>query len=263
MSLTQGRRKNQDAGEPLHCPFAVLIQNETFIRKSQLALVAGGPGTGKSAVIQAWLQRGNDNGLRNSTLYFSADSDSSTMFKRAAAIATGYEQTDIERMLEQGNSEGLDTQVTAATAHMRFDYQSAPSEKDILRSVEAYAETYGAYPEALVVDNLKNLFIDGVEGEFQALEQACVFLHELAKDINAAVIALHHVVGDSENGDKPIPLSGIRGKVTKTPEVVLTLHRSTEVLNVSAVKNRNGRADASGNWFQSIRAEMARMAYTG
>lgn len=263
LSLVQGRKKNSSAGEPLHMPFNVLNSAECFIRKSQLTLIAGGPGTGKSAFTQALLQRGNDNGAHNSVMYFSADSDAMTMWKRAAAIATGWEQSEIERMVTEGNHAGIDAEVKAATQHMRFDYRSAPDEDDVLNSLHAYAQVYGAYPEVIVMDNLRNLFIDGVEGEFQALDQATVFLHDLAKDINAAVIGLHHVVGDSENGDKPIPLSGIRGKVTKIPEVCLTLYRQGDILNVSPVKNRNGRADASGSLSYQLRTDMARMGYTG
>lgn len=262
LSLSQGRKQNKAAGEPLLMPFAGMRATESFIRKSQLTLVAGGPGTGKSALIQAWLQRGNDTGAHNSVLYFSADSDPMTMYKRAASIATGYDQSDIEQMIRQGNTEGLDAEVNAATAHMRWDYQSSPGEGDILLGMEAYLETYGTYPEVVVVDNLKNLYIDGLS-EFEALEQACVFLHDLAKDTGAAAIALHHVIGESEDGSSPIGIKGVRGKVTKTPEVVLTLHRQGDMLNVSVVKNRNGRADASGLWTQSIRVDMARMAYNG
>ncbi|MGO2778185.1 AAA family ATPase [Glutamicibacter arilaitensis] len=244
-------------------PFNSLVAAECFIRRGQLTLIAGGPGTGKSAVTQALLQRGDDHGKLNSVMYFSADSDPFTMYKRAASIATGWEQTEVERMVNEGNHAGLDAEVSTNTAHMRFDYRSAPDEADVLNSLYAYAQVYGAFPEVIVMDNLRNLFIDGVEGEFQALDQATVFLHDLAKDINAAVIGLHHVVGDSENGDKPIPLSGIRGKVTKIPEVCLTLHRKGDVLHVSPVKNRNGKADASGTLSYTLRTDMARMGYTG
>lgn len=226
-------------------------------------MIAAGPGTGKSAFIQAWLQRGDDVGRKNTVLYFSADSDSMTMYKRAAAIATGYTQDDIEDMIERGESAGLDAHVNEATKHMWWDYKSSPESEDVLREVAAYLEVYGEYPQVIVMDNLKNLFAgDGTE--FEALEQNCEFLHELAKDTNAAVVVLHHVSGlDNENGVAPIPMSGVRGRVTKTPEVVLTLHRTATHLNVSPVKNRNGKAQASGQWFMQLAADLSRMSYSG
>lgn len=261
LRLSQGRRKNTEAGEPLYCPFGVLNATETHIRKGQLALVAGGPGTGKSALMHAWLQRGNDNGKHNTVMYFSADSDPFTMWKRSASIATGYTLSDVERMVKEGNTAGLDAIVDEATAHMWMDYRSSPTEEDVLDEVMAYQTVYGSDPEVIVLDNLKNLYQD--MGEFEALEQSCMFLHDLARDTNAAIIALHHVVGAAEDGISAIPLSGLRGKVSKTPEVVLTLHRSDSQLNVSPVKNRNGRAQASGAWILPLQADMSRMAYSG
>lgn len=269
LTLNQGRRKNAAAGEPLHCPIGVMNESKTYLRKGQLTLVAAGPGSGKSAIVQYILQKGN--GLRvddparlvNRTFYFSADSDQTTMWKRSAAIATGYTQDAIDDMLFSDNIEAMEGAVNQSASHMRFDYNSSPSDSYILDSIDAYASTYGSYPEVLVYDNLKNIVIDGAEGEFQALEEACGFLHDLARDTNAAVIALHHVTGEMEDGRKPIPLSGLRGKVSKTPEVVLTLHRRETSMFISPVKNRNGVADASGQWLLPTQVDLSRMIFTG
>lgn len=229
-----------------------------------MTLIAAGPGTGKSMLIQAWLQRGDDRGNKNTVFYQSADSDSFTMNKRAAAIASGYTQDDVEDMYNQGNHAGLDAQVDAATAHMWFDYRSSPTDEDILLEMEAYLAVHGDYPEVIVMDNLKNLSAGEAEGEFQLLEQNCEFLHDLARDTNAAVITLHHVAGEqNENGMIPIPLTGVRGRVTKTPEVVLTLHRTPTHTNISPVKNRNGQAQASGLWFMQLATDLSRGEYTG
>lgn len=260
LTLTQGRRKNIGAGEPIHTPFNIIRANETYIRRGQLSLIAAGPGTGKSALIQYWLQKGGINGEKNSVFYFSADSDADTMFKRSAAIATGWEQSQIDAMIRAGDVSALEAQVNANTQHMWFSYRSSPDIEDVAREMDAYATLYGEHPEVIVVDNLKNLYA-GEGGEFEALEGNCEFLHELAKDTNAAVIALHHVTGENEDGLNPIPLSGLRGKVSKTPEVVLTLHRSQTHLYISPVKNRNGKAQASGQWTLPLEADLGRMQY--
>lgn len=263
LSLVQGRKKYRDAGQPIHHPIDGLKAQGTEIRRGQLTLIAAGPGCGKSAIVQVITQLGDRNGNTNPTLYFSADSDANTMYKRAAAIATGWEQDEAERLLTAGDTEGIDSTVAQATKHMRMLYESSPNEDMVLDNVEMFATVNGVYPEVVVMDNLKNLDSGG-DGEFQALEQNCMFLHELARDTNAAVIVLHHVMGDYEDGLRPIPLSGLRGKVSKTPEVVLTMHRmGDQVLNVSTVKNRNGRADASGLWFFPISVDLGRMAFNG
>lgn len=269
LTLNQGRRKNAAAGEPLHCPIGVMNESKTYLRKGQLTLIGAGPGSGKSAVIQYILQKGNGlipshpERLVNRTFYFSADSDQTTMWKRSAAIATGHTQDSIDEALFANRIEVFEQAVNRSASHMRFDYNSSPSDSYILDSIDAYASVWGSYPEVIVVDNLKNIAIDGAEGEFQALEEACGFLHDLARDTNAAVVALHHVTGENEDGRKPIPLSGLRGKVSKTPEVVLTLHRRETSMFMSPVKNRNGVADASGQWLLPIQVDLSRMIFTG
>ena len=262
MGITQGQRKNREAGKPIHCPINIMNQTETFIRRGQFAIIAGGPGTGKSALTQAILQRGNDKGAVNTTMYFSADSDASTMFKRSAAIATGYDMSFIDSMVREGKASELFGIVDSKTSHMKFSYGSSPDVDDVKREVLAYETVYGAFPEVIVMDNLKNLYA-GEGGEFEALEGNCEFLHGLARDTGAAIIALHHVIGAVEDGISPIPLSGLRGKISKTPEVILTLHRNDTHLNISPVKNRNGKAQASGAWFLPVKADLSRMAYEG
>lgn len=239
---------------------------EIFLRRGQFSIIAGGPGTGKSALIQFILQQGftppKGATRKNTVFYFSADSDPGTMFKRAAAIETGWDQSEIDRLLRQGKTAELEARVNAATKHMFMDYRSSPEAEDIEAEMAAYVTVHGAYPEVIVIDNLKNLYA-GEGGEFEALEGNCEFLHELARTTGAAVIALHHVTGDNEDGLKPIPLSGLRGKVSKTPEVVLTLHRTETHLNISPVKNRNGKAQAAGTWFLGVQVDLATMQYNG
>lgn len=233
-----------------------------LIRKGQLTLISAGSGTGKSAFTQAIVQRGNDEGDVNRTFYFSADSDSSVMFKRAASIASGYTMTDVEHRLNTTDGKGLDDQVNAATKHIWWDFTSSPTQEHVTESLEAYALVMGDYPEVIVMDNIKNLWSDDLD-EFRGLEDSAVFLSGVARDTGAAVIALHHVLGEFDNGISPIPMSGVRGKISKTPEVILTLHRSELTLNVSPVKNRNGKADPSGRWFLPIKADLSTMNFEG
>jgi KaiC/GvpD/RAD55 family RecA-like ATPase len=224
-------------------------------------MVMAGPGTGKSAFTQHWLQCGDRAGHTNRTLYFSSDSDAGTMHVRAAAIATGWTTESIEHLIREGDSERVDAIVADATKHMQWQYESSPDEDFICTEIEAYATLWGAYPEAMVFDNLKNIWVDESD-EFRALENASVFLSGLAKETNAAIVTTHHVEGKYENGFDPIPLNGVRGKVSKTPEMVLALHRPGDgLLGIGAVKNRSGVADPSGRTFTSIPADLGRMAF--
>jgi hypothetical protein len=208
------------------------------------------------------LQRGDDQGQRNQVLYYSADTDESTMWARGAAIATGHETSDIERHVREGTFSGYEAEVRAATSHMQFVYGSSPSGEEVLKEFEAYAVKYGIYPEVFVMDNLANLYA-GEGDEFAALQGNCDFLHSLARDTKASIVTLHHTTGEYTNGDRPIPRSGIRGKIDKTPELILTMHRRNEAVYICPVKNRTGKADPRAEWQLPLYADLSRMHFQG
>lgn len=260
LSLVQARRLNREAGEPLFSPHPTLTKADAHLRRGDLALIAGPPGVAKSGFIQHWLQRGDGLGNVNRTLYFSADSGPATLHIRAAAIATGWTLHDIEGVIREGDAQRIDEIVAQATGHMSFNYESTPDEDFVCTEIEAYATLWGAYPDAIVMDNLRNLTVSE-ENEFRALEDATFFLSGLAKDTNAAVIALHHVGGEYDDAARPIPLSGIRGKASKTSQLILTLFRPADgFLGVSVTKNRHGPADATGKNYHTLPLDLERMA---
>lgn len=257
LSLTQGRRKSADQGTPIPTPYKSFGYNGIFFRRGGLSLVAAAPGGGKSALVQNIVQRGNDEGYKLPALYFSADSDATTVFTRSAAIATGYELSEVERMMKEGGQEMLEEKVREAASHIQYSFVSNIDFDYIEEEVKAYAEVHGAWPQILVFDNLMNVD-SGFEDEFRGLGESSFFMLNLARDTGAAVISLHHVGGEHESGGKPIPLAGLRGKVSKLPALILTLHQA-DGMRVSVVKNRSGKADASGNYGVRLNADLARM----
>lgn len=267
LRATQARARNSHSGEPILSPFSNMNRAEAYLRKDGVILVAGGPGTGKTALVQNIVQRGDGKGNVNSVLYFSADSSPWDLYSRAAAIATGRELKDIEHEIKEQGPERLDAIVNEATKHMWLDFQNNPDDEHMADTLEAYAEIHGAYPEIVVMDNLKDCAVSDTDDEWRALEDGMMFLKSIAKNTRACVIALHHVSGMYEDGYSQIPLSGLRGKVGKTPAMVLTLHREVNgqrsLLNVSVVKQRSGEADASGRKYHSLVMDLARMSFIG
>lgn len=265
--ITQARAKNKTAGDPIYLPFKNFTEADVHIRKGQLTLIAAGPASGKSAIAQAIAQRGDDKGNLERTFYFSADSTAWDLYTRAAAIATNRTIGDIEDELNTVGPGRLNEVINAATSHMMTDFQSSPNDDYVIGQIEAYADLYGRYPDIIVMDNLKNLELGNGEDEFRALEDATVFLHDLAKDTGAAVIALHHVVGAMEDGFSQIPLSGLRGKVGKTPAMVITLWKrlvgGKTMLNASVVKNRSGKTSAAGDFYLPLHIDLERMSFRG
>lgn len=258
-TFVQGRRKSLNAGEPIHMPWSQLKAEGAFVRRGQLTLIVASAGTGKSLFAHSLVQRGDDNGNVNNAFYVSSDSDSSVMFKRSAALATGYAMEDIDRLVRDNNAEGLESAVANATGHIRLDFRPQVSDQDLLDSIDAYAEVYGRYPEVVVVDNLSNLSAGDGGDDFSSLQDNCYFLQELARETNCAVIATHHTNAAHEATGQPVPLSGVKDRLSKTPEVIFTLFRSGESLGVSPVKNRNGRASADGSNPIMLHADLSRM----
>lgn len=254
----QGRRKNLNAGEPIHMPWSQLKAAGAHIRKGQLTLLVASAGTGKSLFAHSLVQRGDDNGNVNHTFYCSADSDSSVMFKRSAALATGYAMSDIDRLVRDNNVDGLEGEVANATGHVRLDFSAQITDQDLLDNLDAYGEIWGRRPEVLVVDNLTNLSVGG-DDEGGSLQEACFFLQELAREMNCAVVATHHTNAAHEASGEPVPLSGVKDRISKTPEVILTMFRSGESLGVSVVKNRSGKAYADGSNPVMLHADLSRM----
>lgn len=265
LKLAQGRHKAEAVGEPLLTPFASTRGPQgsaklTF-RKGQLGMLAAPPGVGKSMVVQYALQKGDGAGNFNHGIYLSADSDSFTMYMRGASFASGYDQFRIEQDVRTPETARVvDEMVTNATKHMWFDFRSELTPQYLVELIAAYATRNGSYPEFIVVDNLKNFIIDeGMTDEFAAAEQSLVFLNEIAHITGAAVIALHHVTGEHESAAAAIPLSGIRGKLSKTPSAIYTMFRPNQnELIFSVVKDRAGMADPKGMFMGSISVDYDR-----
>jgi hypothetical protein len=155
----------------------------------------------------------------------------------------------------------------AGIRRLRWDLDAGPSLDDIEQSVTAYGYLHGEYPELIIVDNLLNVFTEDSEGGYKADENTLLFLAELARNTGACVMVLAHLVGDYDDGDKPAPMSALRGKVSKIPEMILTLHRvedpmGGERLGVAVVKNRAGKANASGSMVVELDLDFSMMQIT-
>lgn len=250
------------AGDPLPVVWDNLAQLGTRFRRGQLALVAAGPGTGKSAFVLSYALR---SGV--SCIYFSADSDAYTQLARSLAIMGKLTMDEAESLARSGNPDRV-TEIVRDVP-IRFSYNPTPNLKHIQDQVLAYEEVYGDYPELIVVDNALDVQLSGSENELsQALDTLMAWLHDLARTTEACVIVLHHVTGGYNDATTPIPLSGVKGQIGRVPELILTLHKSpdpygvSDDLNVSTVKNRGQRADPSGQTFAELTFDGSRMLIT-
>lgn len=250
-TLSLALRNSEAVGTSLPPVFLSLDKMGAKFRRGQLSLIAGGPGTGKSAVasfIAVNSAYGDFNEIGVPTLYFSADTDKRTLGNRIAASVSHETVDNAEQLLDQGHA-GFFSILEDNTRHIWFNWNTGPNLNDIEDEVKAFAHATGDWPHLIVIDNLKNIWVEtsGDGGEHVRYDRVLDFLHELAGQTNAHIMVLHHVTGFYEDGDKPIPLSGILGKVTKPFRLIITLYRPIEEqLGLSIVKNSTGRMDQGG-----------------
>lgn len=258
-TLTQSMFIRGQAGDPLPSAFESLTSAGTSFRRGQLALVAAGPGTGKSAFVLTFALR---SGVP--TLYFSADSDSFTQTTRAVAIMTERSLTEAENLVRAEDRESIEGLFKGLP--IRFNYSASPSLDNIETTMMAYEEVHGDFPALVVVDNVTNVRTGADDNDpFSGLEALMDYLHDMARSTGACVIGLHHVQGQYNDCNEPIPLSGIKGQITRVPEMVLTLHRVQEhygldSLRVSTVKQRGGKSDPSGMGWVGLEFDGSKMS---
>ena len=240
------------AGDPLPTVWEALSSKGTQFRRGQLCLICAGPGTGKSAFVLAYALKS-----KVPTLYFSADSDAFTQLSRSVSIVSGWNLEKSTRAVRSAELGAVADELDSIP--IRFNYKASPNLDVIDESMAAYNALYEDYPALVVIDNITNVrteFSDGAD-PFSGLEAMMDYLHEMARETGSCVVGLHHVTGQYNDGDKPVPLSGIKGQIARVPELVLTLHCvpnefGPDELNVSTVKNRGGKSDPSGQGFASL-----------
>lgn len=259
-------RQSEDVGLALPTVFPTLDKMGARFRRGQLSMIAGGPGTGKSALISYMainMGYGEYGEFGVPTLYFSADTDKRTLGNRIAASVSRLTVDECEDLLlkkHRGTMQMLDSQ----TSHIWFNWNNGPGLKDIQDEVEAFAHVNGEWPHLIVIDNLKNIWVEtpGDGGEHVRYDRVLDFLHELAGMTNAHIAVLHHVAGFYENGDAPIPLSGILGKVTKPFRLIITLYKPNEnQIALSIVKNSTGKMSQKGDLSCELEIDLERQQF--
>jgi hypothetical protein len=261
-SLPQSVRMKGSAGEPIPHPWKTLSSIDTEFRRGDLSVVASGAGTGKSLLALNLAIRSNV-----PTLYWSADSAASTQITRATAILTGGNVKEIKRRLQADDFGAYDAAL-GERWWIRFNYDARPAPGEMERHLKTYFELYNIFPHLIIADNLSNLdsgeSARTADGYTFGLEGMCDYLAEMARETQAHVMAMHHVVGEYADGLKPIPQSGLKGKISRVPSLILTMHKEIDgmngrLLHVSPVKNREGFEDSSGETYATLAFNTANM----
>jgi predicted ATP-dependent serine protease len=228
---------------PLPDVWKALADKQIKFRRGQVCMVAAAPNAGKSMFALIYAMK-----AKVPTLFFSADTDTTTVMMRAAAHSSGHNQVTVEHNLSVDNH-AYDKHFEKFK-HIKWVFDASPSLDDIELEIKAYVELYGEAPELIVIDNLMNVAAE-TDNEWAGLRAIMMELHDMARKTEACVLVLHHVSEQSEYGSptKPSHRRAIQGKVSQLPALILTLgyDASSGELNIAAVKNRFGphSADAS------------------
>ena len=228
---------------PLPDVWTGLAAKQIKFRRGQVCMVAAAPNAGKSMFALIYAIK-----AKVPTLFFSADTDTTTVMMRAASHTSGHSQVTVENNLA-GNSHHYDHHFQKID-HIKWVFDSSPSIDDLELEIRAYVELYGIAPELIIIDNLMNVAAE-TDNEWSGLRAIMMELHDMARKTEACVLVLHHVSEQSEYGSpsKPPARRAIHGKVSQLPALILTLgyDPNQATLAVAAVKNRFGphTADAS------------------
>ena len=228
---------------PLPDVWAGLATKQIKFRRGQVCMVAAAPNAGKSMFALIYAIK-----AKVPTLFFSADTDTTTVMLRVASHTSGHSQSTVESNLAD-DSHYYDHHFQKID-HIKWVFDSSPSIDDLELEIRAYVELYGEAPELIVIDNLMNVAAE-TDNEWSGLRAIMMELHDMARKTEACVIVLHHVSEQSEYGSttKPPARRSLHGKVSQLPALILTLgyDPNQATLSVAAVKNRFGphTADAS------------------
>ena len=109
-------------------------------------MIAGPPGAGKSTLALAIAVNANV-----PTLYISADTHSHTMSLRLLAMLTKLPQGEVEPMMD--NDREWAAQMLKPADHIMWEFDSAPTLKDIEDAILAARERLGDDVRLIVLDN--------------------------------------------------------------------------------------------------------------
>lgn len=233
---------------PLPAVWRVLESNQIKFRRGQVCMVAAAPNAGKSMFSLIYAIK-----AKVPTLFFSADTDTTTVMIRASSHLSRHTQLTVEKNITS-NTEYYDGYLQGMS-HIQWVFDSSPSLDDIELEIKAYLELYGIAPELIIIDNLMNVAAE-TDNEWSGLRAIMMDLHDMARKTEACVLVLHHVSEQSEYGPPTMPSArrAIHGKISQLPAIILTLgyDPGNKMLRVAAVKNRFGPHTADASIFVTL-----------
>ena len=225
-------------------------------RPSELHMIAGQPGAGKSALALTLALGWGEHGI-----YVSADTSEATVVARTLAMIQREPVADMDRLMLTDPDRAAE--ILGLVDWLRWSFPDSPSVYGLDLEIAAFEEVYGTPPGVIVVDNLMDMSSESDHSSWTAVLRD---LKGIARSTGAAVIVLHHT-SEMEQQEAPSRRS-VQGKVSQIPALILTVGGTSEGLAVGVVKNRFGPQDPTATRPLRFRADFSRMSiwespYTG
>lgn len=248
LSLAKTLKQEGNRGEALPELFKSFTQNGVKFRRGGLHMIAGVPGSYKT---QLALALADD--WQVPTLYFSNDSDESTVASRLIARRMRVSTERVEEKM-QADPKWASSQLTN-TEHIKWNFSPNPTLPEVEEDLLAFNEVYGTPPVLVVVDVLMkmNYVEDNDHGSYSRI---CDYLASVARDYSSCVILVHHA-SEAVPGNPVPPRSAIMQKVSQLPSLILNVAPLpwTGDLAICPVKNRHGKQDPSGKNYFTLKAD--------
>lgn len=242
--LSRSVRLKRMGGRPMPTVLHPLAAAGQHIRRSEVTMIAGQPGAGKS-LLALWhaVWWANHHGLRG--IYFSADSAEMGQAARALAmVMMNLTVKEAEALLEEENDWAMESMRKIDT--LFWSFETDLTYENIDDEIQAFVEMWGTVPDFIIVDNLTD--VEGqADDEGSTIRRAMKALTQLANRTDAAVVVLHHTSEDDRFKELPCPpRKAIMFKASAKPSLIWTVADQGHRRPVACVKNRYGDSDKTG-----------------
>lgn len=250
LSARRALRRSKDTGKPLPRieVFRDLYEGpfEFWPRGGEITVVAGHSGAFKSGLVLYWIAH-----FGVSALYVSADMAQHTAITRLVAALSGDTTKNVRKGLDRGAEDFYAEYVDDLP--VRFTFNPNPDFADIQAEVDAWVETWDEYPQVIVLDNLMDIVPSAGDSEWSGYKAVLLDAKTLARETGAAVFVMHHASEDGTDSRYPAPKKKLLGKVSQTPENILSIAKEGNEFRVSVVKHRSGPDDPTGETYVTFR----------
>lgn len=245
------------------------------MRPGQLIVIAGRPGSGKSALASQIARFVSaPTGQNASTLLISLEMTDVEFARRMISSAAGLNSSLMKTAKPLSDDEDVRiTNAAGMVAVSRLQIDETPGQSLMQISANARRWKHKDNLSVLLVDYLQKIKEPFEKGgsKVDVIEKISGGLKDLAKELHIPVIALAQLNREADKEDRPPRMSDLRsgGSIEQDADIVLLLHNKTpKGVNFGPVdliidKNRDGETDTIELMFDRTSGEFTPAAHSG